>query len=136
MKSIALFEHEMKGNVTMALEDYLEPEVGVAAAVAAIVFSPTGRKWLRKGAVCGLAGVFAAGDAISSAAQNVGRGIQAVSASATNAAHEPASQAQTAASEADGSVTRSSHKKTTPKHTTASSPMDSSEHQPDTGGQS
>jgi hypothetical protein len=32
----------------MALEDYLEPEIGVTAVVTAAIFSPTARSWIRR----------------------------------------------------------------------------------------
>ena len=60
----------------MALEDYMEPEVGVAVALTAAVASPQVRGVLRRGAVYGLAGLLLAGDAISSLAQGVRRGVQ------------------------------------------------------------
>ena len=60
----------------MALEDFIEPEVGIAVAVTAAVASPGVRKVLRKGAVYGLAGILMAGDAVSTLAQGVKRGVQ------------------------------------------------------------
>ncbi len=60
----------------MALEDFIEPEVGIAVAVTAAVASPGVRKILRKGAVYGLAGILMAGDAVSTLAQGVKRGVQ------------------------------------------------------------
>jgi hypothetical protein len=60
----------------MALEDYMEPEVGIAVAVTAAVASPQVRNVLRRGAVYGLAGLLMAGDAASSLAQGVKRGVQ------------------------------------------------------------
>ena len=60
----------------MALEDFIEPEVGIAVALTAAVASPGVRKVLRKGAVYGLAGILMAGDAVSTLAQGVRRGVQ------------------------------------------------------------
>jgi len=60
----------------MALDDYVESEVAIAAAAAAVIFSPRIRGVLRKGAVYGLAGALVAGDAIGSFARGVGRGAQ------------------------------------------------------------
>lgn len=60
----------------MALEDFIEPEVGVAVALTAAVASPRVRSVLRRGAVYGLAGLLVAGDAVSSLAQGVKRGAQ------------------------------------------------------------
>ena len=60
----------------MAVEDFMEPEVGVAVAITAVVASPQVRNVLRRGAVYGLAGLLMAGDAVSSLAQGVKRGVQ------------------------------------------------------------
>jgi len=60
----------------MAVEDYLEPEIGVAVALTAAVTSPKVRGVLRRGAVYGLAGVLMAGDAVSSLARGIKRGAQ------------------------------------------------------------
>ncbi len=76
----------------MALEDYLEPEVAVTAAVTAAVFSPTARKLIRKGAVYGVAGILIAGDAISSFVRSVGQGVQQAGTSAAQAAQNTAKQ--------------------------------------------
>ena len=67
----------------MALEDYMEPEVGVAVAVTAVVASPQVRNVLRRGAVYGLAGLLMAGDAVSTLAQGVKRGVQKTAAPET-----------------------------------------------------
>ncbi len=80
----------------MALDDYVESEVAIAAAVAAAVFSPRVRGVLRKGAVYGVAGVLVAGDAVGSFARGVGRGAQNA-ASATAAAAGTAVDATTTA---------------------------------------
>jgi hypothetical protein len=76
---------------TLAVEDYLEPEVGVAVAVTAALTSPKVRGLLRRGAVYGLAGVLTAGDAISSLARGVKRGAQKATANA--ALHNGAAEA-------------------------------------------
>jgi hypothetical protein len=91
----------------------------VAAAVTAAVFSPKARQMLRKGAVQGLAGVLIAGDALSSFARGVGRGLQAESADpqpnpsdaeavreAARAAQEAAKAAQAAAEAAQSAAAR------------------------------
>ncbi len=59
----------------MALEDYLEPEVAVTAAVAAAVFSPQVRGLLRRGLVYATAGVLMAGDAVGAFAHGVSQGV-------------------------------------------------------------
>jgi hypothetical protein len=78
----------------------------MAVAVTATILSPRVRGMLRTGAVQGLAGVLIAGDAISSFARGLGRGLQAENAgaqphvSATEAAQEAARAAQEAATAA------------------------------------
>ena len=66
-------------SINVALEDFIEPEVGWAVALTAAVASPAVRKVLRKGAVYGLAGILMAGDAVSTLAQGVKRGVQQAS---------------------------------------------------------
>jgi len=60
----------------MDFEDYLQPEVGIIAAVTATLFSPRVRRLLRRGVVYSTAGVLMAGDAATSFARNIGRGAQ------------------------------------------------------------
>lgn len=60
----------------MEFDDFLQPEVAVTAAVTAVVFSPPARRILRRGVVYGLAGALMAGDAITSFARSIGRGVQ------------------------------------------------------------
>jgi hypothetical protein len=60
----------------MAVDDYLEPEVAVAAAATAALFSPRVRGVLRRGLVYGTAGVMTAGDAVVSVAKGAGKGVQ------------------------------------------------------------
>jgi hypothetical protein len=67
----------------MALDDYLEPEVVIAAAVTAAVASPTVRKWLRKGAVYGLAGLLTIGDRVTGAAKNLAHSAQQMASNMT-----------------------------------------------------
>jgi hypothetical protein len=73
----------------MEFEDYLEPEVAVTAAVAAVVFSPRGRQLLRRGAIYGIAGALIAGDAIASFARSVGQGFRQVGASTAEGSSSP-----------------------------------------------
>jgi len=79
----------------MALDDYVEAEVGVAvavtAAVTAAVASPPVRKVLRQGAVYGLAGLLMAGDKLSALARGVKEGAQKATASAVRTASDAAS---------------------------------------------
>lgn len=60
----------------MEINDFVEPEIAVTAAVAAAIFSPRARKVMRKGLVYGMAGVLAAGDMVTSFAHSVGQGVQ------------------------------------------------------------
>lgn len=74
-------------------EDFLEPEVGIAAAVVAAIAAPPVRKVVRRGAVLGLAGIMMAGDAVASFAHGIGEGAQRVAQqSATTAKHVPVMQ--------------------------------------------
>ncbi len=66
----------------MDFEDLLEPEVAAAAVVVAAIASPQVRNAVRRGAVYGLAGLIVAGDAVSSFARGVGRGVQSATAGA------------------------------------------------------
>ena len=67
----------------MGLDDFLEPEVAVAAAITAAIFSPRVRKWMRRGLVFGTAGVLIASDTVTSFAKNIGEGVRQVGASMT-----------------------------------------------------
>jgi hypothetical protein len=64
----------------MDLDDFLEPEVAVVAAVAAGItaaaVSPPVRNVVRRGLVYGLAGLLMAGDKISAAARDVAHSAQ------------------------------------------------------------
>jgi hypothetical protein len=60
----------------MELDDYVDARVGVAVAATALAFSPRVRDVLRRGAVYGLAGAFAAGDALSALARGIGDGAR------------------------------------------------------------
>lgn len=87
----------------MALDDYLEAEVGIAVAATAALLSPRVRKFLRRGAVIGVAGALMAGDALVSFAKGVGHGAQQAAASATQKAQAAAAATnQTAKTAAPG----------------------------------
>ena len=60
----------------MEFEDFIQPEVGIAAAVVAALFSPRARNVMRRGLVYGTAGVLMAGDTIRSLTKNVGQNVQ------------------------------------------------------------
>lgn len=94
----------------MEFEDFLEPEVGIAAAVVAAIASPKVRGWLRRGAVYGVAGVLAAGDVVTSFAKGVGQGAQNAAGAAaqrvpvqTNSAAEHNGETRQGAQNAGGS---------------------------------
>jgi hypothetical protein len=55
----------------MALEDYIEPEVAVAVAASALLFSPRARQVARRGAVLGVAGAMKVADTVGSAARGM-----------------------------------------------------------------
>ena len=78
----------------MALEDFTDPEVAIVAAVAAAVFSSKVRGWLRRGAVYSMAGVLVAGDAISSVARDIGKGVQHAGDTSANSAQDTKNQAR------------------------------------------
>jgi hypothetical protein len=86
----------------MDFEDFVEPEVGITAAVVAVVASPQVRRVVRRGAVLSLAGLLTAGDAITSFARGVSQGAQsAMSQSANGAAREKPSGESAASSTVD-----------------------------------
>jgi hypothetical protein len=87
--------HLEKESEKMALEDFTDPEVAIVAAVAAAVFSPKVRGWLRRGAVYSMAGMLVAGDAISLAARGIGKGVQHAGETSANSAQNTANQANT-----------------------------------------
>jgi len=95
----------------MALDDFVEPEIAVTAAVAAAIFSPRARKFIRKGLVYGMAGVIVAGDAVTSFAKSVGQGMQQASAEAMA---QPA-QTKKAEENAEPETTTASPRKTAAK---------------------
>ena len=55
----------------MDVDDFAEPEVGLAVAVTAAICSPKVRRTVRKGLIYGLAGLISIGDAASDAAHGV-----------------------------------------------------------------
>ena len=73
----------------MALEDYVESEVAIAAAATAAILSPRVRGVLRTGAVYGLAGVLMAGDALGTFARGVARGVQQTAAAGARTQEVP-----------------------------------------------
>lgn len=84
----------------MALEDYMEPEIAITAAVTAAVLSTRGRRVIRRSAVYGLAGVLVASDAIASFSRNVRHGIQEASIAAVQATRRTVEEAKSGVAEA------------------------------------
>lgn len=78
----------------MDVEDFLEPEIAITATVAAALFSPRGRSWLRRGLVYGTAGVLMASDAVTSFARSIGRGAQQAGATMAEGASQLTGTAQ------------------------------------------
>ena len=81
----------------MALEDFLDSEVGIAVAATAVVLSPRARSLVRRGIVYGLAGALRAGDALSGAARGVAGEVQQTAASGVAAVQETTTEARTTA---------------------------------------
>lgn len=78
----------------MEIEDFVEPEIAVTAAVAAAIFSPRARKVMRKGLVYGIAGALAAGDMVTSFARSVGQGVQHAGEATAQAAQDTFEEAR------------------------------------------
>lgn len=100
-------------------EDFISPEVGITAAVAAAIFSPRARKLIRQGAVYGMAGLLVAGDTVASLARSFGQGVQQAGSSVAHAAQNTANQAKadasTSVAEAETAQKHTTHKSTTAK---------------------
>ena len=60
----------------MALDDFMEPEVAVAAAVTALISSSQLRTAVRRGAIFGLAGLLKASSAMSTGAGSLFQDVQ------------------------------------------------------------
>jgi hypothetical protein len=106
---------KQKVGLSMALEDYLEPEVAVAAVVTAAVFSPRARKFLRRGAVYGMAGILKAGDLATGFAGSIRQGAQEIQSTAKS----PAKGEKVVASNPEAAVVSAGPKKTPTKPDTA-----------------
>lgn len=89
----------------------------LAIAVTAAVFSPRVRQVLHRGAVHGLAGVLIAGDAVTSFARGVGRGLQEASTAAPgqDTAEQPAGSATETAQDAAAAAKPPKARKTAAK---------------------
>jgi hypothetical protein len=61
----------------MALDDFFESEVAIAAGLTAAAMSPNVRRVMRRGAVLGLAGIMTAGDTVAGVARGAVREAQA-----------------------------------------------------------
>lgn len=78
----------------MALDDFVNPEVGLAVAATALVTSPQARAVMRRGLVYGLAGIFRLGDSVSSAARGVAEGAQQAASSTGSVVQEASTEAR------------------------------------------
>jgi hypothetical protein len=58
------------------LQDYLEPEVAIVAALVAALLTPQARSLVRRGAVYGMSGLLAASDAIGGLVRGVQQSVQ------------------------------------------------------------
>ena len=79
----------------MALEDFADPEVGLAIAATALLASPKARNFLRQGAVFGLAALIRAGDAMGNAARGAASGVQQVASDGAQAVQQTTTEART-----------------------------------------
>ena len=74
----------------MALDDFFDSEVLIAVLATGVVMSPTGRKFLRRGAVYGLAGALKVGDALGTFGRGVVKGAQETAAATAKTVKETA----------------------------------------------
>ena len=58
------------------LQDYLDPEVAIVAALVAALLTPQARSLVRRGAVYGMSGLLTASDAIGGLVRRVRHGVQ------------------------------------------------------------
>ncbi|GCE16299.1 hypothetical protein [Dictyobacter kobayashii] len=72
----------------MELEDFMEAEIAVTAAVTAAIFSPRARKVMRKGMVYGMAGILTTGDVLTAFAKGVRQGMKQTEEAAAPTAQE------------------------------------------------
>lgn len=84
----------------MDVDDFMEPEIALTAAVTAALFSPRARKVMRKGLVYGTAGVLAAGDAITSFARGFAHSVEQARSAAVSAAQQAQEEAKAAGTSA------------------------------------
>ena len=81
----------------MALEDFVDPEVGIAVAATALVASPQARRVVRRGLVYGLAGVYRLGDAISAGARDMAENVQQAASSTGETVEDVTTEARSRA---------------------------------------
>ncbi|HZT98005.1 MAG TPA: hypothetical protein VFB34_14330 [Chloroflexota bacterium] len=87
----------------MALDDYVNPEIGIAVAATAVAFSPRARAFLRKGAVYALAGAIRVGDTVTDVARGAASEAQRTMSSGAQQARETTAEAKTTARSGRGS---------------------------------
>lgn len=76
----------------MDVDDFIEPEVGVAVAVTAVVASPGVRHFLRQGAVYAVASALSVGEALKTLCDRVKTGAREVAANAKESAAKVADE--------------------------------------------
>lgn len=76
----------------MDVEDFAEPEVGVAVAVTAVAASPKVRRLLRQSAVYGVAAVLSASEAATALFHRVKAGAQDMAAAVKESAAKKADE--------------------------------------------
>jgi len=79
----------------MALDDFVESEVGIAVAATALLISPEVRNLVRRGLVYGLAAVLKASNTIAIAARSVAGDVQQRVAAGGPAAEESSTEGET-----------------------------------------
>jgi len=79
----------------MALDDFVESEVGIAVAATALLVSPELRNLVRRGLVYGLAAVLKASDSVATATRGVAGDVQQRVAAGGPAAEESRAEGET-----------------------------------------
>jgi hypothetical protein len=85
----------------MALDDFFDSEVAIAAGITAAALSPQVRRAARRGAVLGLAGMMSVGETVAGAARSAADQARAAQSDGTAEPPVPARRRRTAATEAE-----------------------------------
>lgn len=110
----------------MALDDFMESEIGVAVAATAAATSPRARNLLRKGAVYGLAGAMKAGDFLVGTVRSVmpgsgGDGASPARSSSSRTRSSARSGSRASTRSGSRASSRSGSRRTTNRQSTSSS---------------